>query len=67
MVFDRKLTTALVLLITPTSMGWWELGHDVSFNPIETAKAFDAPLLSSLGSNAPLGDLMRTLGIRCVR
>lgn len=35
-----------------TFWGWWKLGRDFSFNPMEIAKAFDAPLLRDAGSNA---------------
>lgn len=67
MVASIVLTTVLVLLVTPTFTGWWELGRDVSLNPIETAKAFDAPLLSGPGSNAPLKELTRAVGLRRVK
>lgn len=67
MIASVVLTTVFVLFITPTFTGWWELGRDVSLNPIETAKAFDAPLLSGPGSNAPLAELTRTLGTRRVK
>lgn len=53
------ITFSLVALIVPTFLGWWELGRSVTLNPIETAKAFEAPLLSGPGSNAPLKELIR--------
>lgn len=61
------LTTALIVLIMPTFIGWWELGRSVTLNPIEIAKAFDAPLLQGPGSNEPLSGLMSRYGTRRVR
>ncbi|CZR51353.1 uncharacterized protein PAC_01228 [Phialocephala subalpina] len=61
------LTVVCVALVLPTFAGWWELGRSVSLNPLETAKAFDAPLLNGPGSNAPLHELVRTMGMRNVR
>lgn len=57
-------TTLLVVLVAPTFAGWWELGRPVSLDPVETAKAFDAPLLRGPGSNAAIGDLVRIVGGR---
>lgn len=37
--------------VSATYYGWWELGRKVSMSPLEIAKAFDAPLLSDVGSN----------------
>ncbi|KAG6364767.1 hypothetical protein INS49_006371 [Diaporthe citri] len=68
----RYLFASVVLIVVfvgltlPTFAGWWELGREVTLDPIETAKAFDAPLLKGTGSNAPLKDLIRTVGIRRV-
>ncbi|KAF8847399.1 hypothetical protein BDZ45DRAFT_733624 [Acephala macrosclerotiorum] len=58
------LTIVCVALVLPTFAGWWELGRSVLLGPLETAKAFDAPLLSGPGSNAPLHELVRTMGMR---
>lgn len=57
-----SITFSLVALIIPTFLGWWELGRSVTLNPVEMAKAFDAPLLSGPGSNAPLKELVRAAG-----
>lgn len=61
------VTGVLVLLIAPTFVGWWELGRPVTLNPVETAKAFDAPLLRGPGSNAPIQDLVAIVGGRKLR
>ncbi|KUJ22926.1 uncharacterized protein LY89DRAFT_314228 [Mollisia scopiformis] len=61
------LTVVCVALVLPTFIGWWELGRSVTLNPLELAKAFDAPLLSGPGSNAPLHELVQTMGMRNVR
>ncbi len=44
---STTLSFVCVVLIAPTFFGWWALGRSVSLNPIETAKAFDAPLLGT--------------------
>lgn len=64
---STALTVICVALVLPTFMGWWEIGRGVTLNPIETAKAFDAPLLNGPGSNAPLHELVKTMGMRNVR
>ncbi|KAH8811077.1 hypothetical protein F5884DRAFT_781116 [Xylogone sp. PMI_703] len=61
------LTLLLIGLIVPTFIGWWELGRNMTLNPIETAKAFDAPALQGPGSNAPLEELVRIVGHREIR
>ncbi|KAE8444208.1 hypothetical protein EG329_000805 [Mollisiaceae sp. DMI_Dod_QoI] len=61
------LTVVCIALVLPTFTGWWVLGRSFSLNPIETAKAFDAPLLNGPGSNAPLHELVQTMGMRNVR
>lgn len=60
------LTVVCVILVLPTFLGWWELGRTVTLNPLELAKAFDAPLLRGPGSNAPLHELVHTMGLRNV-
>lgn len=62
-----SITFSLVALIMPTFLGWWELGRSVTLNPVEMAKAFDAPLLSGPGSNAPLKELVRAAGEHTVK
>ncbi|RFU25198.1 hypothetical protein B7463_g11149, partial [Scytalidium lignicola] len=64
LISSTVLTTVFVILIIPTFVGWWELGRTVTLNPIETAKAFDAPSLQGPGSNAPLSTLVRSMGGR---
>jgi hypothetical protein len=39
-----------VLLMTPTFWGGWEIGSSVTLNPIEIAKAFDAPFFQGTES-----------------
>lgn len=55
---DRKflfaalgLSLLCLLCISVTLYGWWQLGREVSMSPFEIAKAFDAPLLVTAGSN----------------
>lgn len=43
--------------ILPTFDGWWHLGRTVSMSPIETAKAFDAPLLRQADPNGTADDI----------
>ena len=40
-----------IISVAATLWGWWELGRDVSMNPLEIAKAFGAPALTDMGSN----------------
>ena len=39
-----------ILIILFTFYGWWRIGRDATFSPIEIAKAFDAPLLKDAPS-----------------
>ena len=56
-----------VLAITPLFSGWWHLGRSVSLSPIETAKAFEAPLLYGDAYNADVNLLLKEMGKRRVR
>lgn len=58
-----------VLSVIPTFYGWWRLGRPMTLSPIETAKAFNAPLLnqSKSRSNADVDRLIRDIGDRPVR
>jgi hypothetical protein len=49
----------LVGLLAALSLlrGWWELGRTVSLSPLETAKAFAAPILEYGGSHEAVGVL----------
>ncbi|KAM0460082.1 hypothetical protein ACHAO4_002212 [Trichoderma viride] len=64
LIATTVLSLIFVLLITPTFYGWWLLGRNVSLNPIEIAKAFDAPLLRGPGSNVPQNKLAQIVGAR---
>lgn len=59
MIAAAVLSIASVLAIAQTFYGWWELGRTVSLSPIEIAKAFNAPLLSQVGSNFDLSNNRR--------
>ncbi|KAH0847223.1 hypothetical protein FOPE_00354 [Fonsecaea pedrosoi] len=50
-----------------TFHGSWSIGRRVSMSPIETAKAFNAPLLRSADSNASADELLRQVGSTPVR
>ncbi|KAK5198412.1 hypothetical protein LTR99_007337 [Exophiala xenobiotica] len=58
------LAIAAILL---TFHGFWGIGRNVSMSPIETAKAFNAPLLRNSDSNAPAKALLKEVGTRPVR
>ena len=63
-----SLFTALaIILVVPTFIGYWHLGRKVSMSPIETAKAFNAPLLRNHDSNADADQLVKNLGQISVR
>jgi hypothetical protein len=70
----RFLAIALVftllaaLSVVPIFLGWWSLGRKVSLSPIETAKAFAAPVLARApDANAELKPLLREVGDLRVR
>ncbi|KAE8453901.1 hypothetical protein EG329_007677 [Mollisiaceae sp. DMI_Dod_QoI] len=67
LIASTILATVCALLVLPSFLGWWDLGRRVSLSPVETAKAFDAPLLQGPGSNASLQQLVRRVGTRGVR
>lgn len=58
--------TSGVLAVIPTFYGWWALGRSVTLDPIETAKAFDAPVLGGAPalSNADVDKLVEKIGRR---
>ena len=59
------LFTLLVVLFP--LWGWWELGRPVSLSPIETAKAFVAPMLRLTSPQMEAGGLVKELGDRRVK
>jgi hypothetical protein len=61
------LGALFVLLVAPTFWGWWEIGRPVTLNPIEIAKAFDAPFFQGPGSNATERELVQNTGSRLLR
>lgn len=42
--------------------GWWELGRDVSLNPLEVALAFNSSLFEMVNSNSRLSQIVRVVG-----
>ncbi|KAE9377308.1 hypothetical protein N431DRAFT_331034 [Stipitochalara longipes BDJ] len=56
-----------VLLVAPTFWGWWQIGRSVTLNPIEIAKAFDAPFFQGPGSNATEQEIVQNTGSRSLR
>ncbi|PQE06655.1 hypothetical protein CJF31_00009801 [Rutstroemia sp. NJR-2017a BVV2] len=67
LVAGAVLVAICTLFVTPTYIGWSKLGRSVTLNPIETGKAFDAPLLRGPGSNAPLRKLMAGMSAKEVQ
>ena len=53
-----------VCVILPLFLGWWHLGRDVSLSPIETTKAFRAPLLRASECNGDNDTLLKEVGHR---
>ncbi|MCJ1434999.1 hypothetical protein MMC27_004369 [Xylographa pallens] len=55
--------------VLPTFNGWWHLGRQMTLSPIETAKAFNAPILTTEHphSNVEVNQLVREVGSRQVR
>ena len=61
------LTGIAVFFVTLTFAGYSVLGRSVSMSPLETAKAFNAPLLESADPNADVKSLMHMVGERSVK
>ncbi|KIX07977.1 uncharacterized protein Z518_02631 [Rhinocladiella mackenziei CBS 650.93] len=55
-------SVAAIVVVLFTFHGFWRLGRSVSMSPIETAKAFDAPLLRSADSTSAVPDLLKQVG-----
>jgi hypothetical protein len=53
--------------ILPVYYGWWELGRNTSLSPLETAKAFGAPLLRDVDDNATAEQILKKVGERRVK
>ena len=47
--------------------GWWRIGRNVSFSPVEIAKAFDAPLLQGAYSNGEAEGILKDVGHKRLR
>ncbi|EON66808.1 hypothetical protein W97_06210 [Coniosporium apollinis CBS 100218] len=56
-----------VVAVIPLYDGWWELGRPISFNPLEIAKAFDAPILERVDGNAVKERIVEQSGLERVR
>jgi hypothetical protein len=56
-----------ILSLTLLFWGWWELGRDVSLNPLEIAMAFDSSLLKTVNSNSRRSQLLRTVGSQKIK
>ncbi|KAI8935042.1 hypothetical protein NX059_008706 [Plenodomus lindquistii] len=54
MVAAAILSLCSVFAVGATFYGWWELGRPFSMSPLELAKAFDAPVLKTVGEDAGL-------------
>jgi hypothetical protein len=65
--FAMGLSVVSIIIVTVTFIGFWHIGRDISLNPIEIAKAFNAPLLRSHDSNATARVLFHELGSRPAR
>jgi hypothetical protein len=63
------LAVMLVGLIALTLLlwGWWDLERSVSLSPIETAKAFEAPLMEEAGRNSTVEEMIKEVGTKKIR
>ncbi|KAF4995749.1 hypothetical protein FDECE_12698 [Fusarium decemcellulare] len=55
-----------IFSVLPTFWGWWELGRDVSLNPLEIANAFgtlaqETHIMSSVDPNQNVGGIVRAV------
>ncbi|KAF8864308.1 hypothetical protein BDZ45DRAFT_34237 [Acephala macrosclerotiorum] len=51
-----------LLSALPLYYGWWELGRKASLSVLETAKAFEAPLLRDVDDNATVEQILKQVG-----
>lgn len=61
------ITFLAILIVLVTFNGFWLLGRNVTMSPIETAKAFNAPLLAQEHPNAEVSELVKGAGVKPVR
>lgn len=61
------LTFIAMGIVLATFNGFWLLGRNVTMSPIETAKAFNAPLLAAEHPNAEVRELVKGAGRKPVR
>jgi hypothetical protein len=59
--------TFTILIILSTFWGFWRLGRNVSLSPLETAKAFNAPIFGDAASNHTAREMARSVGSRRVK
>ncbi|RMZ77554.1 hypothetical protein DV737_g4304, partial [Chaetothyriales sp. CBS 132003] len=55
------MVIALLVLLLPL-WGWWQLGRSVSLSPLETGKAFGAPLMHEATAANDAGDIVDEIG-----
>ncbi|RMZ90612.1 hypothetical protein DV736_g2174, partial [Chaetothyriales sp. CBS 134916] len=60
------MAIALLVLLLPL-WGWWQLGRSVSLSPLETGKAFGAPLMHEATAANDASDLIDEIGDLRVR
>ncbi|KAI9767113.1 MAG: hypothetical protein M1840_005902 [Geoglossum simile] len=58
------LAVMLLALLAVLSLlwGWWELGRLVSLSPLETAKAFGAPMMQSASQHSTIEGILKEIG-----
>lgn len=61
------LNILAVVAILPTYHGWWALKRKSSLSPLETARAFDAPLLKDTNVDGSWRQILEKIGERSVR
>ncbi|KAF7189152.1 hypothetical protein HII31_09574 [Pseudocercospora fuligena] len=61
------VTFVAIGVVLATFNGFWLLGRSVTMSPIETAKAFNAPLLAQEHPNAEVQELVKGAGMKPVR
>ena len=56
-----------VVCLASLFWGWWELGRDVSLNPLEIALAFDSSMFQEVNSNSRRSRIVRAVGRQKVK
>ncbi|GIZ48286.1 hypothetical protein CKM354_001135400 [Cercospora kikuchii] len=61
------ISTMSLGVVLVTFHGYWHLGREVTFSPVEIAKAFSSPLLAEENSNSSAEEMVKSAGTKPVQ